>query len=75
MHILNTLGVAENSNTEWFQNVIANILEVVLIYALVIPPQHLYQLEPKLLLEFNEFFLSQVGITVVSNSVTLIPST
>ena len=56
MHILNTLGVAENSNTEWFQNVIANILEVVLIDAPVLPPHSLSQLEPKLLIEVSKFF-------------------
>ena len=55
MHILNTISVAENYDTDWFHNIIANIFQVVLVDAPVIPPHRLSQLEPKLLLEVNAF--------------------
>ena len=74
MHIHNSFGVAENSDTEWFQNIIANSFQVVLVDALVIPPHALSQLEPKLLLVVESFINSQVGIPVISSTAFLIPS-
>ena len=58
MHLLNALGVAENSDTEWFHNIIANIFKVVLVDALVIPSHVISQLEPNILLKVNTFVLS-----------------
>ena len=71
MHLLNTLGVAENSEMEWFQNIVANVFKVVLVDASVLPPHALYQLEPKKLLGVDAFIKSQVSIPVISNSVFL----
>ena len=53
MHLLNALGIAGNSNTELFHNIIANIFQVVMVDGPVLPPHALYQLKPKLLLEVN----------------------
>ena len=74
MHLYNALDVAENSDTEWFHNIIVNVFQVVLLEASVIPPHALTQLEPNFLLETNTFIKSQVGIPVISNTVTLHPS-
>ena len=49
MHLLDTLDIADNYDTEWFHNIIANKIQVVLVDAPVLPPHLLYQLEPKLL--------------------------
>ena len=68
------LGVADNSDTEGFYNIIANIFQVVLVEAPVITPHALPQLEPKLLLEVDKFIKSQVSIPVISNTVFLFPS-
>ena len=54
MHILNMLVIVDNYDTEYIHNIIENIFEVVLKDAPVIPPHHLYQLEPKLLLKVYE---------------------
>ena len=74
MHLHNALGVAESSDIECFHNIISNVFQVVLVYALVIPRHALPQLKPKLLLEVYTFSKSQVGIPVISNTVTLHPS-
>ena len=72
MHILNVLGVAENSDTAWLHNVNE---EVVLKDAAVIFPHKIPQLEPNLLLEVDSLVHHQVYTPVIRNSVTLIPST
>ena len=73
MHLHNTLKVADNSDTEWFQNIIANVFQVVLVEASVLPPHALPQLEPNILLKVGTFIKSHVGIPVISNTVTLLP--
>ena len=55
MHLLNALGVVENYDTEWFHNIIANLFQVFLVDALVLPPHALYQLKPNLFPEVNTF--------------------
>ena len=55
MHLHNTLGVVDNSNSEWFHNIIADVFQVVLVDALVIAPHALPQLKPKLLIEVDAF--------------------
>ena len=55
MHIHNALGVAEYPDVEGFHNIISNILQVVLVDALVLPPHAFPQLEPKLPLEVGAF--------------------
>ena len=74
MHLLNALGLADNYDTEWLHNVIANIFEVVLKYTLVLPPHSLYQLEPKLIIEVSALVQSQVGILIISKYVNFRPS-
>ena len=46
MHLTYALGVVEDFEFEGFHNVIANILHVVLVYTLILPPHALPQLEP-----------------------------
>ena len=74
MHLHNALGIADNSNTEWFHNISAKVFQVILVVASVLPPHALPQLEPKLVLEVNAFIKSQVGIPVISNTVFLCTS-
>ena len=74
MHLHNALGVAESSDIECFHNIISNVFQVVLVYALVIPRHALPQLKPKLLLEVYTFSKSQVGIPVISSTVFICPS-
>ena len=64
----------ENSDTEGFHNIIANLFEVVLEFATIIPPHEIYQLEPNLLLEVNALVQSHLVIPVVVKPVSLIPS-
>ena len=71
---MNAFREAENSDTEWLQNVIANILQVVLKDAAVISPYELSQFEQKILLEVDAFFHSQLGIPTKRNYVNLIPN-
>ena len=73
MHILNKLSVMENSDTEWLHNVISDILEVVLIDALLLPPLRIYQLKPNVLLKVDPLVQYQIGILVIRKSVTFIP--
>ena len=75
MHIHNALGVVDNYDTKWFQNIIVNVFRVVLVDALVIPPHALCQLEPNILLEVDAFIKPQVGTPVISNTVFIFPST
>ena len=74
MHIHDVLDLAENSDTEWFHNIIANVFQVVLVDASVIPPHALTQLEPKLLIEVDAFIKSQVVIPIIPNYVFILPS-
>ena len=46
MHLTYALVVAENFDFEGFHNVIANILHVVLVDNMMLPPHALTQLEP-----------------------------
>ena len=55
MLLPNALGISEDPETEGFHNIIANILQVVLVDAPVIPPHEFTQLEPKLSLEVDAF--------------------
>ena len=55
MHLPKALDVSEDPETEGFHNIIANILQVVLLDALVLPPHAFPQLEPKLPLEVDSF--------------------
>ena len=63
-----------NSDTEGFHNIIANIFEVVLEYATMLPLHAIYQLKPNILIEVEALVQSQVCIPVVVNPVFLIPS-
>ena len=74
MHLLNTLSVVDNPDTEWLHNVIANIFEVALKDAPVLPTHITPQLEPKLLLKVDALVQYQICTTVISNSVPLIPN-
>ena len=74
MHIHNALGVADNPDTEWINNIIANVFQVVLVDTLVLPPHALTQLEPKLIIKVDSFIKYQVGIPVIYNIVNLCPS-
>ena len=71
MHIPNALSVAEDSETEGFHNIIVNILQVVLVDDLVLPPHAFPQLELKLPLKVYAFINSQVIVPVISNTVFL----
>ena len=71
MHIHNALSVAENSDTEWFHNIIVNLFQVVLVDALVLPPHALSQLKLNPPLEVDAFIKYQLGIPVISNTVFL----
>ena len=55
MYLLNALVIVNNSDTEWFHNIISNIFQVVLVDALLLHPHAFLQLEPKLLLKVNVF--------------------
>ena len=46
MHLTYVLGMAENFYFEGFQNIIVNILHMVLVDTLMLPPYALPQLEP-----------------------------
>ena len=74
MHLLNAFSVTENYDTEGFHNIIANVFEVVLEYATVLPTHALYQLKPNILLGVDIIVQYQVGILVVVKSIFLIPS-
>ena len=58
MNLPNALGVAEDTYTEGFQNIIANIFQVVLVNAPVISPHEFPQLEPTPTLKVNAFINS-----------------
>ena len=73
MHIPNTIGVVDNSDMEGFHNIIADVFQVVLVDALVIPLYAFTQIEPNLLLEVNTLIKYQVGIPVLFNTVFLCP--
>ena len=73
MNLPNALGVVDNSDMEGFHNIIADVFQVVLVDALVIPPNELPQLKPNLLLKFNKFIKYKVGIPVLFNTVFLRP--
>ena len=74
VHLLNEFSVTENSDTEWFHNIIVNLFLVVREYTVVLPPNSLSQLKPNILLKLDSLFQSWVGILVVVKPVTLIPS-
>ena len=56
MRLLNALGVAEDPYAEEFQNIIANILQVVVVDAPVLSPHVFHKLEPKLSRYVDAFF-------------------
>ena len=58
MHLYNALGVAKNSDTEWLQNIITDIFQVVLVDTLMLPLHALPQLEPKLFIKVDAFIKS-----------------
>ena len=74
MHLLNAIVVAENYDTGWIHNIIAKVFKVILKDAVVLPPHAIYQLKTKLLLGFDAIVHYQVGIPVISKSITLILS-
>ena len=51
MHLIDALGVLENSNSEEFHNIIVNIFDLILEYTSVFLPHALTQLEPNLFLK------------------------
>ena len=71
MHLLNALGLADNSDTEWLHNVIANIFDLVLKDVPVLHPLSLYQLEPNILLVVDALVQSNVVITFVVKPIFL----
>ena len=46
MHLTHTLGLAEDFEFKGFHNIIKNILHVVLVDTLILPPHALPQIEP-----------------------------
>ena len=74
MHLINALGVVDNSDKYYLHNIITNICKVILKDAPVLPPHQLYQLKPKLLLKVNVLVYYQLCIPTISNTVTLNPS-
>ena len=46
MYLMHALGVAENFDSEGLRNIISNILHVVLVDNLVLPPHAFPQLKP-----------------------------
>ena len=74
MHLLDVFRITDSYDTEGLHNIIVNVFEVVLEYSTALPPHALSQLEPNILLKVDALFHSEVGIPVVSKSITLIPS-
>ena len=58
MHISNTLDVVDNFDAEGLHNIIANVLQMVLVDALVIYPHEFPQLEPYPLLKLALLYLA-----------------
>ena len=74
MNISNALGVAANFESEGLQNIIANVLEMVLVDVPVLSPHAFPQLRTKLPLEVDTLISSQVCMYVISSGVYLLPS-
>ena len=71
MHLIYALGIAENFEFEWFHNVIANILHVVLVDTPMLPPYTLPQLEPQLPLEVNALIPRKVIMSIITRGIHL----
>ena len=56
MHLLKAFSIAENSNSEGFHNIIVNVFDVILEYALILPLYALSQLKPNLLIKVDALF-------------------
>ena len=74
MHLSNTLDVAENFDAEGLQNIIVNVIQVVLVEALVISPHAFHQLEPYLPLEVDVLIHSKVRMSIIPRGIHLVPS-
>ena len=74
MHLYNALDVAENSDTEWFHNIIVNVFQVVLIDAPVLPPHEFPQLEKNIPLKVDAFTKFQLIMPIIFNAVFLCPT-
>ena len=59
MHIYNLIVVAENFDSKGLHNIIANVLQMVLVNAPVLYTHAFRQLEPYLPLEVDAFILSK----------------
>ena len=63
MHLTDVLCVLDNYDPERFHNVIANIFDVVLVGAMMLPPHALPQLEQNMFIKFVAPNRSQIHIT------------
>ena len=74
MHLSNAIGVADNFDAEGLHNITTNVLQMVLVDALVLSPHAFSQLEPYLPLEVDALIHSEVRMFVISSGVRFGPS-
>ena len=74
MYLSNALGVADNFDFEGLHNIIANIIQVVLVYAPVLSPHKFTKLKPYLPLEVDSIIHSKVRMSVIPCGIRLVPS-
>ena len=60
MYLSNALGIADSFDAEGLHNIIANVLQIVLIDDPVLSPHAFTQLKPNLPLEVNTLIPSKV---------------
>ena len=75
MHLSNTLRVAENFDSKGLHNIIANVLQMVLVDALVLSLHAFTKLKLSLPLEVDALIPYKVCMFVISSAVRLHPST
>ena len=73
MHIMDALGVLEYSDSEGFQNIIVNILDIILEDAPIILPDALPQLESNLILKVDAPIRVRVSIPICVNPIHFCP--
>ena len=73
MHLLEALIIVENSDSEWFQNIIVNIFDVVLEYTPMLLQHALSQFEINLRLEVDALVQPQVRNPVIIKTIFLRP--
>ena len=68
------LSVPDNSDSEWFHNIIANLFGMILVYTPMYLPHALSQIKPKILIEVDALVQYQVGISAVIKPIFPSPS-